>query len=382
MERLKLLVKPTHKCNLNCRYCYDKQFSVMDDMNLSIVENLAKFASNSSNSVLWIWHGGEPLMMPLDFYKESYLILDKYGINDVSMQSNGILYNKDYGEFFKEVGWRIGFSFDYTSQNESRGREKDVLKIFNLYKDITKSSTGGLKVIDKYNVKNFHKDYYYAKNHNLDTYNFNRVFKTETAELIEDDFLNIYLDEYSKLFDIWIQDEDPLGIRNFEGYIPFLLGTGDMLCSHKGQCVQEWLGVNPKGVIYPCDRWYPDEFIYGNLDDFYNMEELREKSDSYKNMVSIIEERKKYCKDTLNCPIYDFCNGGCNATQIGSTGGRVPDETYCYLNKKEVYHMFNVLNNIKSSEIKNPKLQGILNKSGLRNLDFIEDILTKKGDFM
>jgi uncharacterized protein len=379
MKQIKLLVKPTHQCNLNCRYCYDKDFNnEMGNMKLNTVEHIAKLASKYADDILWIWHGGEPLKMPLEFYKQSQKILSKYNINRISLQTNGTLLDEKMIKFFDKHDWLIAFSFDYYSHDKSRGLKDKVEENIKKYIKITNRQPGTIKVVDPLNVNNLYKDYQYAKD--LDTNMvFNKVFHSSQSTTFSKDNIDKYLEQFGKMFDLWLNDPNPIGIKIFEDFIRYFLGLSqDHICTYTGKCLHRWLGINPKGIIYPCDRWYPKEYQLGNIHDFNSIEEIWNNSSVYKELLSTMKERKKYCKEEEECEIYDFCNGGCNANAILDNGGQKPVKLDCEIRKKEIYYIFNKIKNIDMNNIKNPILQDILLKSGYRSLNFIKQNIIDK----
>jgi len=73
-------------CNLACHYCYylektnlyqDTSKHVMSD---ELLERFTKeyIESQTMQQVLFTWHGGEPLMRPLSFYKKAMELQKKY----------------------------------------------------------------------------------------------------------------------------------------------------------------------------------------------------------------------------------------------------------------------------------------------------------------
>ena len=124
-DDFQVFVKPVGaRCNLQCGYCYylDKgnvcgpdSKSLMDDVTL---ENYIKhhYAASTSDTVLFTWHGGEPLLAGIDFYRKAvafqkkHLPQGKHFLNGI--QTNGTLVTKEWGAFFAENGFTVGISFD------------------------------------------------------------------------------------------------------------------------------------------------------------------------------------------------------------------------------------------------------------------------------
>ena len=105
-SELILIVKPTHRCNMNCTYCYDrtKRLVHSENMTLEGAEQILKTFVGKYDKIEWTWHGGEPLLMSAkDFYIPFYeKILPKY-LNKgtkitFSMQSNISLISAEHME--------------------------------------------------------------------------------------------------------------------------------------------------------------------------------------------------------------------------------------------------------------------------------------------
>lgn len=71
--------------------------------------------AQTMNDVLFTWHGGEPLMRPLSFYRKALELQKKYGrgrnISNV-IQTNGTLLTDEWCRFLHENNWLVGVSID------------------------------------------------------------------------------------------------------------------------------------------------------------------------------------------------------------------------------------------------------------------------------
>ena len=77
---LTVIVKPTHNCNLRCKYCYvpdSAEQGLMDDITLAnTIEKTVKYVGkvdgpdNKNPRTHFIWHGGEPLLMGINFFQK------------------------------------------------------------------------------------------------------------------------------------------------------------------------------------------------------------------------------------------------------------------------------------------------------------------------
>ena len=79
-----------------------------------------------ARAVDWIFHGGEPSLVGLDYYRKIFSdIIPKYPYAefDFAMQTNGTLLNKEWFEFAKEVGLNIGSSYSAKSEEHRETKE-------------------------------------------------------------------------------------------------------------------------------------------------------------------------------------------------------------------------------------------------------------------
>ena len=125
---LYLLAKPAgSRCNLACKYCYYLEKSLLFEKHSPQVMDdalLEKFihdyiGAQTTQEVLFTWHGGEPLMRPLQFYKKAVVLQRKYAAGrriDNCLQTNGTLLTEEWCRFFKEQGWLVGVSVDGTQE--------------------------------------------------------------------------------------------------------------------------------------------------------------------------------------------------------------------------------------------------------------------------
>lgn len=69
----------------------------------------------TSDSVLFTWHGGEPMLRGLDFYKKVVKLQRRYANGrhiDNALQTNGTLLNENWCRFLHDEQWLVGVSID------------------------------------------------------------------------------------------------------------------------------------------------------------------------------------------------------------------------------------------------------------------------------
>ena len=123
---ISVIIKPTLECNIDCRHCYHTPAErTSDRMTIELLDRLFGMLSKEYESVWFIWHGGEPTLLPYGFYKEALDIQDRYfGKNSHrvgnTIQTNGTLLDKRFINLCKEKKVNIGISFE--------GKFNDVLR--------------------------------------------------------------------------------------------------------------------------------------------------------------------------------------------------------------------------------------------------------------
>jgi uncharacterized protein len=113
-----LVIQPTPFCNINCSYCYlpdrdnKSKFSLEK---LDILFEKLQQASLLDNTLSVSWHAGEPLVMPVEYYRMAIQKIHRLAAGTrVShyFQTNGILISNEYCEFFKHSGSHVSLSVD------------------------------------------------------------------------------------------------------------------------------------------------------------------------------------------------------------------------------------------------------------------------------
>ncbi len=120
---LYVMLKPCGpQCNLACDYCYYLEKGHLYEGGCTKIsdELLEKFvkeyiASQTMHEVLFTWHGGEPLLLPLSFYEKALALQQKYGGSrpiDNCIQTNGTLLTEEWCRFLHDHHWLVGLSID------------------------------------------------------------------------------------------------------------------------------------------------------------------------------------------------------------------------------------------------------------------------------
>jgi uncharacterized protein len=120
-----VMVKPTGSvCNLDCQYCFylekeklyperNKNFRMSEStLERFIAQHIA---AQDVDEVIFAWQGGEPTLMGIAFYQQAIALQKRYAngkqiVN--TFQTNGILIDDRWAEFFRENAFLVGISID------------------------------------------------------------------------------------------------------------------------------------------------------------------------------------------------------------------------------------------------------------------------------
>lgn len=373
VDNLQVLFRVTDRCNLNCKYCFARDYSKNHDASLELVEKTAKLLQDVKH-VMWIWHGSEATVLGVDYYKQADEILKRYNITERNMQSNGVLlWRQEWIDYLKQSGVTISISYDGRFQDEYRGRAKDVEKSIKTLND-NNITFGSITVIGEHNVNALTDLYDDMKNVGIKHWQFNTVFPSPRSDFIPGDMAKVYEEQVYQTFMKYADDPDPVHVRNFEEFIPYMLGNGRFLCIFSGRCFDDFISITPDGEVIICDRWF-DHFV-GNVDDFNSVEEILN-SEFFNEVRRTKQDRIANC-EKLGCPFVDLCNGGCPLNALEGGDLTMPNKADCYERAAFITGLFRGLQDLDMDNCKNRTLLSILEREGFRQNKFIREYIEAK----
>ena len=122
---LAVMAKPVgSRCNMRCAYCYYLEKGKYSEsrkqtcMSYSLLEKLIRqtVAASPGPVVSFTWHGGEPTLAGMDFYKKALELERKYLPRGWeawnNLQTNGSLLDEEWCRFLAEENFDVGISID------------------------------------------------------------------------------------------------------------------------------------------------------------------------------------------------------------------------------------------------------------------------------
>lgn len=367
-ERIGLVImRPTEKCNLACRYCYSNESSSVKRMDIKTLEKAIEKILGYYNQITFVWHGGEATLMGIPFFEGVIKLQKKHRrpkqkiINEI--QTNATILNKKWIDFFKKNNFFVGISIDgpqYINDlarvdQDGRGTFKQIKKSIELLKK-NGIKRAGICVMAKHNINNIDEviDFYRDNNISL---NINPFISSGRGSLNKDKML-ITADEFSdamiKIFDRWYEKSD-IKVYDFYKIVRSLFTGSNNVCCYSGRCSSQYISVCPNGDVYPCGRWAGENsFLMGNVVN-NSMEQII-RSDAANQMAN----RGQQLKECMICKWFSVCMGGCPHTAYIETGSINQKDFYCDGKKKLFEHIYKKV----SKDIEEAKYRKEVIKSG------------------
>lgn len=333
---LYVTIKPTGAvCNLRCGYCYyldKKELYPGQKKFLLSNELLEKFTrqylqSQTMYEVVFTWHGGEPLLRDIGFYRKALALQRAYGRGmriANSIQTNGTLLTDEWCRFLKENNFLVGISIDGIKQHH------DIYRYTYDGKPTFEKVMRGIELLKKYGV-----DYNImgvVHNHNVDyPLEFYRFFKKIDARFIQfspvvETLPSGKLTPHSvpsekwgdfliAIFDEWVRkDVGEFYVQYFDSALANWVGEHPGICIFAETCGHAGV-MEFNGDVYSCDHFVFPEYKIGNI----QKQTLTEMMYSNKQLTFGTAKRDKLPGKCKSCEFLFACRGECPKNRIAKT---------------------------------------------------------------
>lgn len=343
--RYNLMIKAVGPlCNLNCHYCYylDKYrlFRENHILPMDLLENVVKdyMKTNAAEEVVFNWHGGEPLMAGLDYYKEVMRLQKKYqGDKKIfnTLQTNAILIDDDFASFFKDNGFLLGVSVDGPQDiHDAYRKGKNGEPTFNkVIKGIELLRSHGVEfntmtTVNKASEGRGSEVYMFLKQMGSRYMQFMPVveYVDSSNHVVPPDTHDSYLTSWSvdglaygefmcDVFDCWVRnDVGSYFVNLFDSTLANWCGMETGCCAYSDTCGLNAV-VEHNGDVYPCDHFVYPEYKLGNVSEM----SVYEMVSSDKMTRFGIYKRNMLPKKCLGCDFLFACHGECPKHRFDKT---------------------------------------------------------------
>lgn len=309
---ISVVIKPTLYCNESCSHCYHTPGErIPGNISLETLDRLFEMVSNEYQSAWFIWHGGEPMTLPMSFYKSVMELEEKhFGKNTFrvgnTIQTNGTLLNRRFMAYCREKAINVGVSWEgpYNGVLRELDPEKAVSMLSDKDNRYSVSSTISAETaLKQKELYRFFRD----RGTNLSLSPVIPAGCARCGNTVPDP--DDYIRGSIEAFDEWLHDADSK-IPLVPHYLYVLNYLGDPTpsdCAHTS-CLTKWICVNPDGSIYPCAKACPEEFRMGNVNEISALSEAFS-SEGFRRILAGSVARREKC---ASCEVYRYCNGGCS----------------------------------------------------------------------
>ena len=340
---LYVMLKPAGAhCNLACKYCYYLEKNKLyptAQRHLMSDEMLEQFTreyieAQAMNQVLFTWHGGEPLLRSIDFYRKALSLQQKYAggrrIDNV-IQTNGTLLTDEWCEFFAQNHWLVGISIDGPQPDHDHYRltaagKPSWKKVMQGIKLLKKHGVewNAMAVVNAYNANHPLEFYRFFKENGCQFLQFTPIVERLTrhedgrtlASLADKD--EISLSEASvapeqwgyflcAIFDEWVRkDVGKIFVEIFDCTLANWMGISPGICAYSKECGHAGV-MEHNGDVYSCDHFVFPEYKLGNIRDHSLIDMLYgEQQQEFSRLKHSSLPRQ--CKE---CDMEFACHGEC-----------------------------------------------------------------------
>ena len=340
---LYVMLKPASAhCNLACKYCYYLEKNKLyptAQRHLMSDEMLEQFTreyieAQTMSQVLFTWHGGEPLLRSIDFYRKALSLQQKYAggrrIDNV-IQTNGTLLTDEWCEFFAQNHWLVGISIDGPQPDHDHYRltaagKPSWKKVMQGIKLLKKHGVewNAMAVVNAYNANHPLEFYRFFKENGCQFLQFTPIVERLTrhedgrtlASLADKD--EIPLSEasvtpeqwgyfLSAIFDEWVRkDVGKIFVEIFDCTLANWMGISPGICAYSKECGHAGV-MEHNGDVYSCDHFVFPEYKLGNIRDHSLIDMLYgEQQQEFSRLKHSSLPRQ--CKE---CDMEFACHGEC-----------------------------------------------------------------------
>jgi uncharacterized protein len=325
-------------CNLDCHYCYYLQkedlypegtnFRLSDEtLERYIVQHIQ---ATPGEIVSFSWHGGEPTLMGVDFFRKAvalqakHLPAGKKVINGI--QTNGTTIDQEWCDFLAKENFYIGLSLDgprelhdhYRVTKGQKPTHKQVVQAFQMLRK-AKIHVDLLCVVHDFNVERPIQVYRYMKEIGGQYLQFLPLVEKTGDPAHPAHKRSVPAAAYGSfliaIFDEWVRhDIGRIFIQLFDESVRPFLGMAHALCIYRETCGDVPV-IEHNGDFYSCDHYVLPEYKIGNIHErplAEMLEDPRQREFGENKRTRL----PRYCRE---CEVLSMCNGGCPKDRLIKT---------------------------------------------------------------
>lgn len=355
------------QCNLRCRYCYytEKQNLFAGGSCGMSREMLEQFVQRyievqQMPDIQFTWHGGEPLLRPLSFYRDAVRFQRYYGRGKRignCLQTNGLLLTPEWCRFLAQEHWLVGLSIDgtqamhdaYRLDAAGRGTWERVMRAIEML-DEHGVEWNAMATVNQANVHEPLAFYRFFRDCvGCRFLQFTPVVERETrhadgrhlAQMLDEDCplapYSVKPAEWGSflctLFDEWVRhDVGEMFVQIFDATLAGWMGVQPGVCAYAEECGHAMV-MEHNGDLYPCDHFVFPEYRLGNL----LREGLPQMAYGAKQNAFSRLKRDALPAQCRQCPWLKACHGECLRLRFTRTADGEPGLNYLCAGYKQYF---------------------------------------------
>jgi uncharacterized protein len=276
----------------------------------------------SGECINFSWHGGEPLLAGIDFFRKAVNLQKKYNTGKRlvlnGIQTNGTLINDDWCRFLSSEKFIVGISIDGPGEIHNRFRTyrdgqpsfEKVMKGFRLLKKYG-IVPEILCVVNAFNVKEPGTVYDFFRSLDVRYITFLPLVEKKEDGLSMVSDISVPSLEFGHflgtIFDKWVEkDIGKIKIQIFEEATRTAFNQDHTLCIFKESCGGVPV-LEHNGDFYSCDHYVDKPHLIGNI-KYGSIAEFLD-SEKQKSFGSLKSKALPHC--CIKCEVKAMCNGEC-----------------------------------------------------------------------
>ena len=321
-----LIIKATRLCNLRCTYCNSWKAGPNQVMGFEVLAKTTRDAlqRREVRRVNFVWHGGEVTLLPIGFFKKALwlqrMFKRKGQVITNSIQTNATRLNDEWISLFASMRFDVGVSIDGPREiHDRRRRTVSGRPTWNQVRaGIARMQQANLPcavlvVVDRDVVELgaerllsclLELKVPAAALLNVLPRN-GEAQPTGNSYLPWSDYV-IFLQELFRCW--WPTHRHEIDIADLSTLINNLSGRAPNLCVYAGDCMGQFVTIEPNGTVSACDKYIGDRrFEFGNLLSL----DLNEVLAGSKNLARARASGASEVSRMNACKYYAVCRGGC-----------------------------------------------------------------------
>ena len=327
-----VMAKPVgSRCNMRCAYCYYLEKGEMSSsekqtrMSFSLLERLIRQTEEDcpGDTVSFVWHGGEPTLAGLDFFRKAVELEKKHLPRGKqvwnNLQTNGLMINEAWCRFLKENGFDVGVSIDgseavHDHNRRSLGGGATYARVWRSIELLKKSGIEPdlLCTVNSYSSPRALEVYRALRDTGCTWLQFIPVSpRSPNAQYAVTP--EGYGEFLCAVFDEWAAcDIGKLDIQLVAETARILAGGAASVCYLNGECGFA-LVAEEDGAVYSCDHFVDDAHRLGNV----KTARIGAMAGSGFQTEFGLSKKEKLTAECRSCEYLFICGGGCLKDRFG-----------------------------------------------------------------